>query len=113
MRNQAVNFQTEISKSCSDWVVYYSSVTEVWGFFLFFYFVALFLFFYFIIPKTIPHYRLNTNFAAPVSWLSSSISCGVPFFLIFTALYESVYLLFTNENFLFKMPPAFLVKGRR
>ena len=31
-RNQAVNFQGEISKACSDWVVYYSSVTEVWGF---------------------------------------------------------------------------------
>lgn len=45
MRNQAVNFQTEISKACSDWVVYYSSVTEVWGFFLFFYFIALFFFF--------------------------------------------------------------------
>ena len=31
-RNQAVNFQSEISKACSDWVVYYPSVTEVWGF---------------------------------------------------------------------------------
>jgi phosphate starvation-inducible membrane PsiE len=67
MRNQAVNFQTEISKACSDWVVYYSSVTEVWGFFLFFYFIALFFFFYFIVPKSIPHYRLNTNSATPVS----------------------------------------------
>ena len=113
MRNQAVNFQTEISKACSDWVVYYSSVTEVWGFFLFFYFIALFFFFYFIVPKSIPHYRLNTNFATPVSWLSSFISCGVPFFLIFTILYESIYLLFTNENFPVKMLPLFLIEGRQ
>ena len=113
MRNQAVNFQTEISKACSDWVVYYSSVTEVWGFFLFFYFVALFFFFYFSIPYTIPHYRLNANFATTVSRLSSFISCGLPFFLSFVVLYESVSLLFTNENSPFKMPPAFLVKGRR
>jgi len=112
-RNQAVNFQSEISKACSDWVVYYSSVTEVWGFFLFFYFVALFFFFYFIIPKSLPHYRLNTNFATPVSWLSSFISCGVPFFLIFTILYESIYLLFTNENFPVKMLPLFLIEGRQ
>ena len=113
MRNQAVNFQTEISKACSDWVVYYSSVTEVWGFFLFFYFIALFFFFYFIVPKSIPHYRLNTNFATPVSWLSSFIPCGVPFFLIFTILYESIYLLFTNENFPVKMLPLFLIEGRQ
>ena len=113
MCNQAVNFQTEISKACSDWVVYYSSVTEVWGFFLFFYFIALFFFFYFIVPKSIPHYRLNTNFATPVSWLSSFISCGVPFFLIFTILYESIYLLFTNENFPVKMLPLFLIEGRQ
>ena len=94
-------------------MIYYSSVTEVWNFFLFFYFVALFFFFYFSIPYTIPHYRLNANFATPVSRLSSFISCGVSFFLSFVVLYESVYLLFTNENFPFKMPPAFLVKGRR
>jgi heme/copper-type cytochrome/quinol oxidase subunit 2 len=112
-RNQAVNFQTEISKACSDWVVYYSSVTEVWGFFLFFYFIALFFFFYFIVPKSIPHFRLNTNFATPLSWLSSFISCGVPFFLIFTILYESIYLLFTNENFPVKMLPLFLIEGRQ
>ena len=31
-RNQAVNFQSEISKACSSWVAYYSSVTEIWGF---------------------------------------------------------------------------------
>ena len=31
-RNQAVNFQSEISKACSAWVAYYSSVTEIWGF---------------------------------------------------------------------------------
>ena len=111
MRNQAVNFQTEISKACSDWVVYYSSVTEVWGFFLFFYFIALF--FYFIVPKSIPHYRLNTNFATPVSRLSSFISCGVPFFLIFTILYESIYPLFTNENSPVKMLPLFLIEGRQ
>ena len=113
MRNQAVNFQTEISKACSDWVVYYSSVTEVWGFFLFFYFIALFFFFYFIVPKSIPHYRLNTNFATPVSRLSSFISCGAPLFLIFTILYESVYLLFTNENPPVKMLPLFLIEGRQ
>lgn len=112
-RNQSVNFQSEISKACSDWVVYYSSVTEVWGFFLFFYFAALFFFFYFIVPKSIPHFRLNTNFATPVSWLSSFISCGVPFFLIFTILYESIYLLFTNENFPVKMLPLFLIEGRQ
>ena len=111
MRNQAVNFQTEISKACSDWVVYYSSVTEVWGFFLFFYFIALFFFFYFIVPKSIPHYRLNTNLATPVSWLSSFISCGVPFFLIFTILYESTHLLFTGESFPLKASPLILIEG--
>ena len=31
-RNQAVNFQSEISKACSAWVAYYSLVTEIWGF---------------------------------------------------------------------------------
>ena len=113
MRNQSVNFQSEMTKACSDWVVYYSSVTEVWGFFLFFYCVALFSFFYFIVPKSIPFYRLNTNFATPVSWLSSFISCGVPFFLIFTILYESMYLLFTNESFPVKMLPLFLIEGRQ
>lgn len=75
--------------------------------------MALFFFFYFIVPKSIPHYRLNTNFATPVSWLSSFISCGVPFFLIFTILYESIYLLFTNENFPNKMLPLFLIEGRQ
>ena len=29
--------------------------------------MAVFFFFYFIVPKSIPHYRLNTNFATPVS----------------------------------------------
>jgi heme/copper-type cytochrome/quinol oxidase subunit 2 len=48
-----------------------------------------------------------------VSWLSSFISCGVPFFLIFTILYESIYLLFTNETFFTKLLPLFLIEGRQ
>jgi len=31
-KNQAINFQSKISKACSDWVAYYFSVTKVWGF---------------------------------------------------------------------------------
>lgn len=113
MRNLAVNFQTKIPKACADWVVYCSSVTDVWGFFLFSYFIALFFFFYFIVPKSIPHYRLNTNPATRVSGLSSFISCGIPFSLIFTILYESTYLLFTNENFPAKTLHPFLIESRQ
>jgi hypothetical protein len=111
--NQPANFQTELSKACSDWAVYRSSVTEEWGFFLFFYFIALFFFFYFIGPKSIPHYRLNTNFSTPVSRLPSFPSRSFPLFPIITILYESVYPLFTNENFPVKMLPLFLVEGLR
>ena len=113
IRSLSVNFQTENPKSCSEWVAYYSSVSEIWSFFLFFYFIALFFFFYYTVPKAIPSYRVTTNFATPVSWLSSFLSCGVPFFLIFTILYESVYLLFTSENFPARVLPLFLIEGRQ
>lgn len=112
-RTNSINFQWTCVKNCSDWVSYFSVMSEIWSFFLIFYFFALFFFFYYIIPEALPVKRLSINMATPKSWFSSTIACGVPFVLIFSILYESVYMLFTNEVFQSKISPLFLVEGKQ
>lgn len=112
-RSVSSNFQWFLTKSCSDWVSYFSIMSEVWSFFLIFYFFALFFFVYYILPEALSTKRLAINAATPRSWLSSTISCGVPFVLIFSILYESVYMLFTNEVFPSKISPLFLIEGKQ
>lgn len=41
------------------------------------------------------------------------IACGVPFVLTFSILYESVYMLFTNETYNGKILPTFSIEGRQ
>ena len=113
LRGLSNNFQYENPKSCSEWLVYCSSVSEVLSYFLLFYTLGLAFFFFYIVPKSSPVYRLTTNFVTPSSWFSSFVSCGVPFFLIFSILYESVFLVFSNENFSSKVSPLFLIEGRQ
>lgn len=43
-RANSVNFQWTCVKNCSDWVSYFSVMSEIWSFFLIFYFFALFFF---------------------------------------------------------------------
>lgn len=112
-RFSGINFQTSHMRACSDWVNYFSNFSEIWSFFLFFYILALFFFFFYIIPEAYGRYRLALNSATPKSWLSGMIACGVPFVLIFSILYESVYMLFTNEVTSSKMLPLFLIEGKQ
>jgi hypothetical protein len=112
-RNLSVNFQTTHIKGCSDWVFYFSAMSEVWSFFLIFYFLALFFFFFYILPGASASVRLSTNFSTSKSWLSSTLSCGVPFILIFSVLYESIFMLFTNEVFPSRISPLFLIEGKQ
>jgi len=67
MRSYAVNFQSYEVKSCSDWVLYFSSLSEIWSFFLIFYFVGLFFFIYYIFPEASQFYRISSNFSTPQS----------------------------------------------
>lgn len=113
MRYNSINFQSYHVKSCSDWLSYFSYLSEVWSFFLIFYFLALFFFIYYIFPESSKLYRVSTNFSTPQSWLSSFFSCGVPFILIFSVLYESIYLLYINEVSIAKMTPLFLIEGKQ
>lgn len=112
-RSYSLNFQSYELKSCSDWVLYFSSLSEIWSFFLIFYFVGLFFFVYYIFPEATQFYRISSNFSTPQSWMSSLISCGVPFILIFSVLYESIYLLFINEVPTSKISPLFLIEGKQ
>lgn len=112
-RWHSIGFQTTHIKSCSDWVSYFSNFSEIWSFFLFFYFLALTFFFYYIIPESYYRFNLSVNSSTPVSWVSGAIACGVPFVLIFSILYESVYMLFSNEVAPSKNSPLFLIEGKQ
>lgn len=112
-RWHAVQYQIGHAKSCSDWVSYFSNYSEIWSFFLFFYCLALLFFFFYIIPESLASTRLALSFATPKSWISGAIACGVPFVLIFGILYESIFLLFTNETHKGRILPSFLIEGRQ
>lgn len=107
------NFQTTHMKSCSKWVSYFSEYNEIWGYFLFFYGVSLLFFFFYIIPESFSKYRVKTNPATAKGWVANVISCGVPFFVLFSIMFESMYMLFLNEVFLKKASALFTIEGRQ
>lgn len=112
-RHYPNNFQTGHVRACSDWVSYFSAFSEVWSFFLTFYFLGLFFFFYYIIPGSLGSTRVSTSNASPRSWLSSTLACGTPFILVFSVLYESIFMLYNNEVFSARIVPLFLIEGRQ
>lgn len=113
IRATGTQFSTSHVRACSEWVSYFSNFSEVWSFFLVFYFIALSFFFFYIIPEALATTRLALNQATSKSWLSGLIACGVPFVLTFSILYESVYMLFINETYNGKILPTFSIEGRQ
>jgi hypothetical protein len=107
------NFQSFHIKSCSKWVSYFSEYNEIWGYFILFYSVSLLFFFFYIIPESYSKYRIKTNPATAKGWIANMISCGVPFFVLFSIMFESMYMLFLNEVFLKKASALFTIEGRQ
>jgi len=107
------NFQTNHMKSCSKWVAYFSEFNEIWGFFTFFYAVSLIFFFFYIMPESYIKYKIKTNAAMAKGWIANIISCGVPFFVLFSIMFESMYMGFLNDVFLKKSSSLFTIEGRQ
>lgn len=113
IRATGAQFSTSHVRACSEWVSYFSNFSEIWSFFLMFYLVALTFFFFYIVPEALATTRLSLNVSTSKSWLSGMIACGVPFVLTFSLLYESVYMLFTNETYNGKVLPTLIIEGRQ
>lgn len=112
-RSFSTQYQIGHPKALSDWISYFSNYSEIWSFFLIFYAIALTFFFFYIVPESLASTRLSLNQATSKSWISGAIACGVPFVLIFGILYESIFMLFTNETYKGRILPTFLIEGRQ